>query len=65
MSRRAHPPLASARNPSHALIQHEHRRIYEAIESGEPRAARDAMRRHLTRSLERYRKLAAEQKNAA
>ncbi len=48
-----------------ALIQHEHRRIYEAIESGEPRAARNAMRHHLTRSLERYRKLAAEQKYAA
>src|SRR5438067_450068 len=30
-----------------------------------PKAARDAMRRHLTRSLERYRKLAAEQKKAA
>jgi DNA-binding FadR family transcriptional regulator len=48
-----------------ALIQEEHRRIYEAIESGDPRAAREAMRRHLTRSLERYRKLAAEQKKAA
>ena len=48
-----------------ALIQEEHRRIYEAIESRDPRAAREAMRRHLTRSLERYRKLAAEQKKAA
>ncbi len=36
------------------LIQEEHRRLYQAS------AARDAMRRHLTRSLERYRKLAAE-----
>jgi GntR family transcriptional repressor for pyruvate dehydrogenase complex len=48
-----------------ALIQEEHRRICQAIESRDPRAAREAMRRHLTRSLERYRKLAAEQKNAA
>ena len=43
-----------------ALIQEEHRRIYQAIESHDARGARDAMRRHLTRSLERYRKLAAE-----
>lgn len=48
-----------------ALIQEEHRRIYQAIESRDARGARDAMRRHLTRSLERYRKLAAEQKKAA
>jgi GntR family transcriptional regulator, transcriptional repressor for pyruvate dehydrogenase complex len=48
-----------------ALIQEEHRRIYQAIESRDAKAARDAMRRHLTRSLERYRKLAAEQKKAA
>src|SRR5262245_17805050 len=48
-----------------ALIQEEHRRIYEAIASRDPKAAREAMRRHLTRSLERYRKLAAEQQAAA
>jgi DNA-binding FadR family transcriptional regulator len=48
-----------------ALIQEEHRRIYQAIESGDARSAREAMRRHLTRSLERYRKLAADQKKAA
>ena len=47
------------------LIQEEHRRIYHAIAEGDARAARDAMRRHLTRSLERYRKLAAEHQNAA
>jgi DNA-binding FadR family transcriptional regulator len=47
------------------LIQEEHRRIYQAIEAGDAKAAREAMRRHLTRSLERYRKLAAEQKKAA
>jgi DNA-binding FadR family transcriptional regulator len=48
-----------------ALIQEEHRRIYEAIRDRQPGAAREAMRRHLTRSLERYRKLAAERKQAA
>ena len=48
-----------------ALIQEEHRRIADAIAAGDPKAARDAMRRHLTRSLDRYRKLAAEQKKAA
>jgi GntR family transcriptional regulator, transcriptional repressor for pyruvate dehydrogenase complex len=39
------------------LIQEEHRRIYDAIAAGDPKAAREAMRRHLTRSLDRYRKL--------
>ena len=48
-----------------ALIQDEHRGICQAIERGDPKAARDAMRRHLTRSLGRYRKLAAEQQKAA
>jgi DNA-binding FadR family transcriptional regulator len=47
------------------LIQEEHRRIYEAIEAGDAAAAREAMRRHLTRSLERYRQLAEEKKSAA
>jgi GntR family transcriptional repressor for pyruvate dehydrogenase complex len=48
-----------------ALIQEEHRRIFEAIRSRAPAAAREAMRRHLTRSLERYRKLAVERRKAA
>jgi len=48
-----------------ALIQEEHRRIFEAIRDRDPGGAREAMRRHLTRSLERYRKLAAERKQAA
>jgi GntR family transcriptional repressor for pyruvate dehydrogenase complex len=47
------------------LLQVEHRRIVEAIRGRDPKAAREAMRRHLTRSLERYRKLAADQKKAA
>ena len=48
-----------------ALIQEEHRRIYYAIAAGDAKASRDAMRRHLTRSLDRYRKLGSEQKKAA
>jgi GntR family transcriptional repressor for pyruvate dehydrogenase complex len=48
-----------------ALIQEEHRRIFEAIRDRAAATAREAMRRHLTRSLERYRKLAAESKQAA
>jgi DNA-binding FadR family transcriptional regulator len=47
------------------LLQTEHRRIVEAIRSHDPKAAREAMRRHLTRSLDRYRKLAAERRAAA
>jgi GntR family transcriptional regulator, transcriptional repressor for pyruvate dehydrogenase complex len=45
------------------LLQEEHRKIYEAIRDRDPKAAREAMRRHLTRSLERYRRL-AEQRRA-
>jgi DNA-binding FadR family transcriptional regulator len=48
-----------------ALIQEEHRRICAAIEARDPAAAREAMRRHLTRSLDRYRKLAAGRRDAA
>ena len=47
------------------LLQEEHQAIVDAIQSRDPKAAREAMRRHLTRSLERYRKLAAEQQQAA
>ena len=47
------------------LLQAEHRRIVEAIREHDPKAAREAMRRHLGRSLERYRKLVAEQQAAA
>jgi len=47
------------------LLQTEHRRIVEAIRSGDAKGAREAMRRHLGRSLERYRKLVAEQQAAA
>ena len=47
------------------LIQEEHRRIHEAIRSRDPKAAREAMRRHLTRSLERYRRLADQRRQAA
>jgi GntR family transcriptional repressor for pyruvate dehydrogenase complex len=47
------------------LLQVEHKRIVEAIRQHDPKAAREAMRRHLTRSLDRYRKLAAERRDAA
>ena len=47
------------------VIQEEHRRIYEAIRDRDARAAREAMRRHLTRSLERYRRLAQARRQAA
>lgn len=47
------------------LLQDEHRRIVAAIRGRDPRAAREAMRRHLTRSIERYRKLADERRRAA
>jgi GntR family transcriptional repressor for pyruvate dehydrogenase complex len=48
-----------------ALIQEEHRRIHAAIDARDPAAAREAMRRHLTRSIERYRKFAAGRRQAA
>jgi DNA-binding FadR family transcriptional regulator len=58
------PEQMGGRRAYLALIQEEHRRIYQAIESHDPKAAREAMRRHLTRSLERYRRLAAQRKAA-
>ena len=58
------PEQMGGRRAYLALIQEEHRRICRAIERRDPRGAREAMRRHLTRSLERYRRLAA-QRNAA
>jgi len=42
-------------------IQQEHARIHAAIRSGQPSEARKAMRTHLTRSLQRYRRLAERQ----
>jgi DNA-binding FadR family transcriptional regulator len=48
-----------------ARIQREHRRICAAIRAQNPVAARRAMRTHLTRSLERYRRLAERQSAAA
>jgi GntR family transcriptional repressor for pyruvate dehydrogenase complex len=44
-------------------IQHEHARIVAGISSQDPAEARRAMREHLTRSLERYRRLAQGEKN--
>lgn len=45
-----------------ALLQKEHRGIADAIRNRNPEAAREAMRQHLTRSLDRYRGLDAEQR---
>jgi DNA-binding FadR family transcriptional regulator len=59
------PERMGGRRAYLALIQEEHRRIFEAIRSRDPKAARQAMRRHLTRSLERYRRLAADRREAA
>jgi DNA-binding FadR family transcriptional regulator len=44
-------------------IQHEHARIVAGIAGHDPTEARRAMREHLTRSLERYRKLAEGEKH--
>jgi GntR family transcriptional repressor for pyruvate dehydrogenase complex len=44
-------------------IQHEHARIVAGISSQDPAEARRAMREHLMRSLERYRRLAQGEKN--
>lgn len=41
-----------------ASIQDEHKQIYAAIRDRDPAAARAAMRRHLSNSRERYRKIA-------
>jgi GntR family transcriptional regulator, transcriptional repressor for pyruvate dehydrogenase complex len=48
-----------------ARIQSEHRRIHEALRKGDAREARKAMREHLTRSLNRYRRLAERQMRVA
>lgn len=48
-----------------ARIQREHRRICAAIRARDPTGARQAMRVHLTRSLERYRRLAERHAAAA
>ncbi len=50
---------ASTSNASYlAGIQVEHRQIFEAISNQNPKAARIAMRSHLTKSLKRYRHMA-------
>ena len=43
-------------------IQHEHGRIVDGISDEDPAEARRAMREHLTRSLDRYRLLAGQEK---
>jgi GntR family transcriptional regulator, transcriptional repressor for pyruvate dehydrogenase complex len=44
-------------------IQHEHARIAAGTSDQDSAEARRAMREHLTRSLERYRRLAQGEKN--
>jgi GntR family transcriptional regulator, transcriptional repressor for pyruvate dehydrogenase complex len=46
-------------------VQREHRRIVERIAAGSPQGARAAMRRHLSNSRQRYRRLAARRKGEA
>ncbi len=59
------PESMGGRRAYLALIQDEHRRIVGAIRSRNAKAAREAMRRHLTRSLERYRKLAGQRRRSS
>ncbi|MBV8030457.1 MAG: FadR family transcriptional regulator [Betaproteobacteria bacterium] len=59
------PESMGGRSAYLEIIQEEHRRIFEAIRGRDAKAAREAMRRHLTRSLERYRRLAGERPQAA
>lgn len=56
------PERLGGRRAYLGVIQAEHQKIYAAVRDGDAKAAREAMRRHLTRSLERYRNLAAEQR---
>jgi len=58
------PERMGGRKKYFAMLQEEHRRIFEAIRDRKPGAAREAMRAHLTGSLERYQGLAAEQRKA-
>lgn len=53
---------AEGRHTYLEMIQDEHRSIFAAIEAGDAATAREAMRRHLTKSQARYRRLAAEAK---
>jgi len=56
------PERMGGRKTYFAMLQEEHRRIFEAIRDRKPGAAREAMRAHLTGSLQRYQGLAAEQR---
>jgi GntR family transcriptional repressor for pyruvate dehydrogenase complex len=58
------PERMGGRKTYFAMLQEEHGRIFAAIRDRKPAAAREAMRAHLTGSLERYQGLAAEQRKA-
>jgi DNA-binding FadR family transcriptional regulator len=47
------------------MIQGEHRAIFAAIQSGDPAAASEAMRRHLSNSQARYRRLSEDAESSA
>ncbi|ANT52771.1 FadR/GntR family transcriptional regulator [Mesorhizobium amorphae] len=53
-----HVVVPELKDAYYARIHSEHRKIVEAIEKQDGRAARDAMRKHLQNSLERVRALA-------
>lgn len=53
-----HVVSADQKDAYYARIHAEHERIVSAVEAGDPEAARKAMRKHLTYSLERVRALA-------
>ncbi len=59
------PESMGGRRAYLALIQDEHRRIVSAIGARDAQGARSARRRHLPRSLARYRKLGEERRRAA
>jgi DNA-binding FadR family transcriptional regulator len=59
------PQTMGGRRAYLELLQEEHGAIVAAIQNHDPKAAREAMRRHLTRSVERYRKLARTSQEAA
>jgi DNA-binding FadR family transcriptional regulator len=56
---RMEPVRASGARAYLDAFQHEHRAIHDAIQNHDSTAARAAMRRHLLKSRERYRRLAA------
>jgi DNA-binding FadR family transcriptional regulator len=61
---RMEPVRASGARAYREAFQQEHRLIHDAIQNHDSTAARAAMRQHLLKSRERYRKLAAGEREA-